>query len=195
MRGMLNVNDPRVIRSSQLILDAFSELLRTRSFEKITIGDITKRAGVNRSTFYAHFPDKFSLVDRLLGEGFMNFVHDKIKEEAKFSEDTMRGIVIALCEYHQATNKRCIKSYDEVAPFIEKNIKAQLEDFIYDLLRRTCRTRDDQTLRLSAVFVTWSAYGATFRWNADGGIDPPNVIAEKIMPLLSGVLQTTVQRI
>ncbi|WP_310830662.1 TetR/AcrR family transcriptional regulator [Paenibacillus pedocola] len=195
MRGTLNVNDPRVIRTRQHILEAFADLLRKKDFDKIRIGDITTKAAVNRSTYYAHFPDKFALVDGLLGEGFMSFVHNRVEPGAEFTEDTMRNIVIALCEYHQATNKRCIKSYDSVAPFIEKNIKAQLEEYIFGLLSRSCRIADEETLRLSAVFITWSTYGATFRWNSDGGKESPQAIAGKIMPLLSGALQSTIQRI
>lgn len=44
-------------RSRRLIRQAFLDLLKERPFEKITITDIVNRADLNRSTFYAHYPD------------------------------------------------------------------------------------------------------------------------------------------
>ena len=56
------------IRSRQLIRRAFMELLNEKSFEKITATDIIKRADINRSTFYAHYPDARGLMDEILNE-------------------------------------------------------------------------------------------------------------------------------
>jgi len=47
--------DPRIRRTRMLLEDAFSELIREKDFQSITIQDITARAGINRATFYAHF--------------------------------------------------------------------------------------------------------------------------------------------
>lgn len=54
------------IRSRRLINEAFLELLREKPFEKITVTDIVKRADINRSTFYAHYPDVRGLVEALM---------------------------------------------------------------------------------------------------------------------------------
>ena len=56
------------VRSRRLIRTAFLELLREKPFEKITVTDIVKRADINRSTFYAHYPDVRGMVDELLEE-------------------------------------------------------------------------------------------------------------------------------
>lgn len=56
------------LRSRRLIRQAFQELLREKPFEKITVTDIVKRADINRSTFYAHYPDVRGLVEELLSE-------------------------------------------------------------------------------------------------------------------------------
>lgn len=55
-------------RSRRLIRQAFYELLKEKSFEKITVTDIVKRADINRSTFYAHYPDVRGLVEELRNE-------------------------------------------------------------------------------------------------------------------------------
>ena len=56
------------IRSRRLIRSAFLELLREKAYEKITVTDIVTRADINRSTFYAHYPDVRGLVEEIVGE-------------------------------------------------------------------------------------------------------------------------------
>ena len=56
------------LRSRRLIRQAFHELLQEKPFEKITVTDIVKKADINRSTFYAHYPDVRGLVEELLNE-------------------------------------------------------------------------------------------------------------------------------
>lgn len=56
------------IRSRRLIRSAFLELLREKPCEKITVTDIVTRADINRSTFYAHYPDVRGLVEEIVGE-------------------------------------------------------------------------------------------------------------------------------
>lgn len=56
------------IRSRKLIRQAFFELLKEKTFEKITVTDIVKRADINRSTFYAHYPDVMGLLDEIQDE-------------------------------------------------------------------------------------------------------------------------------
>lgn len=56
------------IRSRRMIRQAFLELLHEKAFEKITVTDIVKRADLNRSTFYAHYPDVPGLVEELVDD-------------------------------------------------------------------------------------------------------------------------------
>lgn len=56
------------VRSRKLIRQAFYELLKEKNFEKITVTDIVKRADVNRSTFYAHYPDVMGVVEEIQEE-------------------------------------------------------------------------------------------------------------------------------
>ena len=53
------------IRSRQLIRQAFEELLKEKNYDKITATDVINRANVNRSTFYAHYPDVRGIVDEI----------------------------------------------------------------------------------------------------------------------------------
>jgi AcrR family transcriptional regulator len=54
--------DRRTQRTRQLLSDALAELIRSKRYESITVQEITERANVGRSTFYAHFTDKEDLL-------------------------------------------------------------------------------------------------------------------------------------
>ncbi len=55
-----------------LIAESFKELAVTRPIEKITIREITDRAGVIRVTFYNHFQDKYELLEWICREELVN---------------------------------------------------------------------------------------------------------------------------
>ena len=53
--------DQRVQRTRDQLGDALISLLVPKSFDDITVQDVLDRAGVSRSTFYAHYRDKNDL--------------------------------------------------------------------------------------------------------------------------------------
>ena len=56
------------VRSRRMIREAFVALLHEKPFEKITATDIINRSGLNRSTFYAHYPDAKGILEDFIGE-------------------------------------------------------------------------------------------------------------------------------
>ena len=44
---------------------AFIELLQTKELNEISVSDICKRAGLNRTTFYANYTDIYGLADAI----------------------------------------------------------------------------------------------------------------------------------
>src|SRR3954471_15544361 len=57
----LKKEDRRVRRTRDRLGDALVELLVEKPFDDITVQEVLDRAGVSRSTFYAHFSDKNDL--------------------------------------------------------------------------------------------------------------------------------------
>ena len=53
--------DRRVRRTRDVLGDALVELMHEKPFEEITVQHLLDRAGVSRSTFYAHYRDKNDL--------------------------------------------------------------------------------------------------------------------------------------
>ena len=76
----MNVKNNRRRKASQEKLEkAFIELLQTRQVKDITVSDLIKVTGLNRSTFYANYLDIFDLADKTrarLEQDFSNLFAD-----------------------------------------------------------------------------------------------------------------------
>lgn len=65
MEEHMNVkNNKRRRESQEKIEKAFIGLLQTRELKEITVSDIIKLTGLNRSTFYANYLDIYDLADK-----------------------------------------------------------------------------------------------------------------------------------
>ena len=62
----MNTKDNRRKRASmQKLEQVMVELLQTKELNQISVSDICKRAGLNRSTFYANYADIYGLADAI----------------------------------------------------------------------------------------------------------------------------------
>ncbi|CAG7630368.1 TetR/AcrR family transcriptional regulator [Paenibacillus allorhizosphaerae] len=60
----MDKTDGRVIRTKQMLYEAFLNLIEAKGFDAITVRDLTTRAGLNRGTFYLHYEDKYDLLQK-----------------------------------------------------------------------------------------------------------------------------------
>ncbi|PYE49795.1 TetR/AcrR family transcriptional regulator C-terminal domain-containing protein [Paenibacillus barcinonensis] len=58
--------DIRIMKSREAIVQAMDTLLKQKPFRKITVNDICRTAVVGRTTFYAHFEDKYKLISYIM---------------------------------------------------------------------------------------------------------------------------------
>lgn len=59
----MNKNPEITARTKETIAKAFCILYSEKSIDKITVKEITDKAGYNRSTFYQHFTDIYNLLE------------------------------------------------------------------------------------------------------------------------------------
>lgn len=64
------------VRTKQYICEAFLELLEVMPLNRITVRDIVEHCGVNRNTFYYHFPDIPSLIEYIVEEKVDRLIAD-----------------------------------------------------------------------------------------------------------------------
>lgn len=69
--------DVRIKRTYSQLISAFLELLKSKSFDEISVSEICEAANVHRATFYKHFDDKFE---------FLNFCLETLLADIDFSD-------------------------------------------------------------------------------------------------------------
>jgi len=108
----------QVARSKEWIYNALMYLLKKNAFRKISIEDITKRAGVARPTFYRNFGSK---EDILINQGQKIYERLMIDLESGMNEGNLT---------YNSINKM-IQVFDEYSELFEVLIKNNLEYLIF----------------------------------------------------------------
>ena len=70
----MNKNESKYFSTAEKMDSALMEILKTKSFEYITVSEICKKAGVNRSTFYLHYENTRDLLEETIRNMTDNFV-------------------------------------------------------------------------------------------------------------------------
>jgi len=68
--------DLRVRRTHKFLQEAMIELIMEKGFDAITVGDISERAMINRTTFYRHYQDKYDLVAKIFEDATNRLVEN-----------------------------------------------------------------------------------------------------------------------
>lgn len=67
--------DRRSQRTYHLVSSALAELLSEKPYDEILVQDILDRAGIGRTTFYAHYFDKEDVLDSMTEQILSMFIH------------------------------------------------------------------------------------------------------------------------
>ena len=93
------VRDPRIRRTRKLLQGALATLMQAKSFDEISVQDITEAATVNRATFYDHYTDKFALLEALVAGGFHEFLGQRGVRYDAGCPAALGAIIHATCDY------------------------------------------------------------------------------------------------
>lgn len=104
--------DRRQQKTRQAIFLAFSSLLERKNFGNITVQEIIDEANVGRSTFYAHFETKDSLLKAMCTDIFQHVFSEELRKESshdfsRAGHDFEKEITHIL--YHLQDNRKNIK--------------------------------------------------------------------------------------
>lgn len=163
--------DPRVTRTRKLIRDALISLLMEKSFESISVQDIAERATVNRATFYAHYTDKFTLLDALVRED----VAARLSEGDPLSVSNTRAMLLAVGKNVFAfvgSHRKCRVDRD-FEPQFQRAIEAELTDFLLPAFGHC-----------TATLIASALVGAAMNWRHEAPKSPPEPIVTNIVNIL-----------
>jgi AcrR family transcriptional regulator len=148
--------DPRVKRTRALILSAFESLLADKGFESISVQDVTEKAGINRATFYAHFADKYALLDYSISEMFRQEIEKRTLNACHYTPDNLRNLILSVCEFLSNMHSNCAQPHQQFESLVEGTIK----NILFDLLSYWLKQADLKiSTDIPATVATWAIYG------------------------------------
>lgn len=131
----MNEKDPRAVRTKNLIKESFVQLLEEKDFKYITIKDITTKATINRATFYAHYLDKYILLEELVIDCFEEMLPGEILNAADLNEEIIKELILFLCEYNIAFYQTRKIDSTSIASTVDNLLKYKLENLIEKILK------------------------------------------------------------
>ena len=159
-------NNRRRKESQEKIEKAFAELLQTHTLDQITVTDIIRITGLNRSTFYANYADIYDLADK---------TREKLEQD--FSDlfadyDYVQEHTGALRMFtHVKENQLFYKTYFKLC-YDERH-----QVFVYDA-KRAQMEQMDAGLRYHVEFFRNGFNTILKMWLANGCQESPEEMAE-----------------
>jgi AcrR family transcriptional regulator len=178
----------RVRRTRTLLRAALVELIEERSFDRLTVGEITERAMVSRAAFYRNYHDKFHLVEQIFDEAIAALV-GTMSDDERPVEERLVSFFAHISEYHRLYGALLGKTG---SPWFANRMRATLADMAEQHLpggpaTAASSTRPPATglvpTLLAAMYVqiiTW--------WLENDRPSPPRQIADQATKLASALI-------
>ena len=127
--------DLRVVKTKKILFNSLLNLMKIKSFEKIKISDICEESLINRSTFYAHYDDKYELLIDLFEERKLSLLKVFEDNENKaFSKEYLMELLSILID-HIEENKEIYSA------ILANNRNGILIDFLIDAIEKDVSER------------------------------------------------------
>ncbi|WP_157406088.1 TetR/AcrR family transcriptional regulator [Neobacillus drentensis] len=171
--------DPRAVRSKQMMKEAVVKILiENPDISKLTVQKITKRAELNRATFYLHFLDINDLLKQLVYDIF----DDLLLEVSPILQiDTLNNQeqLITFLDYFYKHRKILAVLFEH--PGFKKKLHMILKDSIS--IQREREVTDTMEIALSRDILASSILGIIMWWLKDGVHFSSEYIANQIIAL------------
>ena len=172
------IPDERYSVADEAILGAFFKLLKEKKPDRITVSDITKTAGIARSTFYNHYQDIPSLISAVEDKTIHDVFSMMENFQPKNDRDICSSYFLTLCRYTMEN------------PFLFEKMLTMLHHYVTET---TSNSRPDRHTKEEVSYVITCAIGSTIgvlhKWSRDNFNLAPEVLADILSEIfLSGML-------
>lgn len=127
--------DLRIVKTKKVLFDTLLKLMKQKNFDKIKISDICDEALINRSTFYAHYEDKYELLDDFIKDLKISLLKDlEGNENDVYTKEYIMKLLSILIDH--IDEKR-----DIYGAILLNNRNGFLVDFLIDVIERDVSDR------------------------------------------------------
>lgn len=179
--------DPRVRRTRKMLQEGLAKLLPQKDFHKISVQDIVDASDLHRATFYDHYPDKYALLECLVGSRF----HELLAQRGvKFGscDGALKSMALGVCDYISCAPGVACSEHRRFQPYMESAIIAVVRRMILEGFKAHPPTAEISP-DLIASTVSWAIYGAAKQWAQDPAHRSAEQMAEQIDKLVSPIFQ------
>ena len=175
----VSVTDLRTVRTKNTIFDTFQQMLNEMSYDKITIKELSARAGINRKTFYSHYDSIDDLRDSIVNELMENIKVRSSQNEPHTLQDTLTSIYDYLCELPAwAKNLLTSDNCDFSQIITEQLFDERAENVKYP------KTKQDLQSLLRLKYITVSFLDLFKTWNNNPNLLTKDEFMEIAMKLI-----------
>jgi AcrR family transcriptional regulator len=177
--------DPRVLRSRQMLMEALLRLLNRKEFDDISIQEIADEAGLNRATFYLHYPDKNALLQAMTAARFRDLI---ARRGLSFTDcdGALRAIALGVCDY-LAETAGCPSQLIKMP--LEGSIIPVVEGMFMEGAGKHAMTPGTDP-QLLATTAAWAVFGAARRWYQTPDRIPAEEMAVRIEAMVKPIFLT-----
>lgn len=163
-----------------LIRRAFTDLLRQKPIQAITISQLCQQAGINRSTFYTHYTDIYDLREQLEAQMVEDFKQAllPLRDEAQ-SPPTLVQVTTAVFQCIKEHSDFCIVTLGENGDktFARKMISLGRQ-FCMDAYRDYFKDASPRQISYFYAFASSGCIGLLQQWFDDGLTDSAEDMAK-----------------
>jgi AcrR family transcriptional regulator len=168
MTTSVNPRDPRVKRTRQLLLQAFVALVEERhNLHSISVQEVAERATVNRATFYAHFEDKYALLQCWMQQKYHQRLTSQFPASSTLQLSTLRQLIRSVFDA-LALFRSYLKPADRQYEPLFENV---LQQELYTLLLRWLKQvpsevpLQEEVGETTAQVISWAILGPATQWS------------------------------
>lgn len=164
---------------------AFKDLLKEKSFNKITITDIANNCAINRQTFYYHFQDIKDLVEWLCIDEVDNILN-KNDECEKWEDKFLMIFKVVLKEKEVVEN-----IYHSVSvEVLRTNLCRLVYPIIYSEIVEESKGKNlrEEDKKFITDFYKYAFVSIVLDWIDKGMIENPEIIVLKVSNLITGTI-------
>jgi AcrR family transcriptional regulator len=181
--------DRRAQRTRQVLWQAFLDMMQEKGFTAMSIQEITERANVHRGTFYAHFADKYALLEAIIREEFRDVLTSILPSEPQWGRKTLHLLIETTLDYFKSMYRQC-PPLDIVDPLVEQVTREELATLLVIWLKqnRSTQVRWRIPAEMTAQLMSWTILGAAIQWSQDTTLISSEQMARNVLlMLLEGV--------